>query len=104
MLGQMMTQPLLISSLITHAAQYHGDTEIVSVNTMDGTEITSWGSIARNSAKLASALTNLGLDPQARCATIAWNNRRHLETYYGISGAGIVGRPARDVRTVPVID
>ena len=25
MLGQMMTQPLLISALIEHAARYHGD-------------------------------------------------------------------------------
>ena len=33
MLGKMMDQPLLISSLITHAGQYHGATEIVSVET-----------------------------------------------------------------------
>ncbi|MAC80656.1 MAG: long-chain fatty acid--CoA ligase [Rhodobacteraceae bacterium] len=90
MLGQMMTQPLLISSLIEHAERYHTDTEIVSVNTMDGTEVTTWGAVARNARKLASALTALGLDEQARCATIAWNNRRHVEIYYGTSGAGFV--------------
>lgn len=90
MLGQMMTQPLLISSLIDHAERYHGDTEIVSVNTMDGVEVTSWGKVAGNARKLGSALSKLGLEPQARCATIAWNNRRHLEVYYGVSGAGLV--------------
>lgn len=90
MLGQMMTQPLLISSLIDHAARYHGEAEIVSVNTMDGTEITSWGQVAQNAKRLGSALSQLGLSPQARCATIAWNNRRHLEIYYGVSGAGLV--------------
>ena len=90
MLGQMMTQPLLISALIRHADRYHNETEIVSVNTMDGTEVTTWGGVARNARKLGSALTRLGLDPQARCATIAWNNRRHLEIYFGVSGAGFV--------------
>ena len=34
--GQMMFQPLLISSFIEHAARYHGDTAIISKNT-DGT-------------------------------------------------------------------
>ena len=33
MIGQMMRQPLIISSLIEHAARYHGNTEVVSVET-----------------------------------------------------------------------
>jgi len=91
MLGQMMTEPLLISSLIEHAARYHADTPIISVNTTGGgAEETSWGGVAKNARKLGSALSKLGLEPQARCATIAWNNRRHLEIYFGVSGAGFV--------------
>ena len=90
MLGQMMTAPLLISSLIDHAAKYHGQTEIVSVETAGGVTTTSWGEVARNARRLGSALTRMGLEPQARCATIAWNNRRHLEIYFGVSGAGFV--------------
>ena len=90
MLGQMMTQPLLISSLITHAEQYHGQTEIISVET-DGTVTQSnWAGVGRNARKLASALVKLGLEPQARIGTLAWNNRRHLEIYYATSGAGFV--------------
>ncbi len=90
MLGQMMTQPLLISSLITHAERYHGATAIASVKTTGGVEDTTWAEVARNARRLASALTGLGLEPQARCGTIAWNNRRHLEIYFGVSGAGYV--------------
>ncbi len=90
MLGQMMTAPLLISSLVAHAERYHGGTEIVSVNTSEGRETTSWGEVGRNARRLASALHGLGLKPQARCATIAWNNRRHLEIYFGTSGGGFV--------------
>ncbi|TDK50702.1 long-chain-fatty-acid--CoA ligase [Antarcticimicrobium luteum] len=91
MLGQMMTKPLLISSLIDHAVRYHAETPIISVNTTGGgAEETSWGAVGRNARMLGSALTKLGLDPQARCGTIAWNNRRHLEIYFGVSGAGFV--------------
>ncbi|GGH25067.1 methylmercaptopropionate CoA ligase [Cribrihabitans marinus] len=90
MLGQMMAQPLLISSLIRHAAQYHGQTGLWSVETDGSTTETTWGGVAANSARVASALTALDLPPQARIATIAWNNRRHLELYFGVSGAGFV--------------
>ena len=90
MLGQMMTEPLLISSLIAHAERYHGTTSILSVKTTGGVEETTWGGVAQNARRLGSALTALGLEPQARCATIAWNNRRHLEIYFGVSGAGFV--------------
>ena len=90
MLGQMMSKPLLISSLIEHAERYHAQGEIHSVNTGGGIEETSWGQVARNARAMASALTALGLEPQARCGTIAWNNRRHLELYFGVSGGGFV--------------
>ncbi|APE43359.1 long-chain fatty acid--CoA ligase [Sulfitobacter alexandrii] len=90
MLGQMMSQPLLISSLIEHAEKYHSGGDIYSVNTGGGVEETTWGEVAANARRLASALTGLGLDPQARCGTIAWNNRRHLEIYFGVSGGGFV--------------
>ncbi|MFY2825008.1 long-chain-fatty-acid--CoA ligase [Ruegeria sp. MALMAid1280] len=90
MLGQMMTQPLLISSLINHADRYHGQTEIYSVETDGKVSETNWAEIAENARKLASALTALGLDPQARIGTLAWNNRRHLEIYFATSGAGFV--------------
>ncbi len=90
MLGQMMTAPLLISSLIDHAATHHGETAIVSVETSGDRIRSSWGEIAANARCLGSALTKLGLEPQARCGTLAWNNRRHLEIYFGVSGAGFV--------------
>ncbi|WP_170514457.1 long-chain-fatty-acid--CoA ligase [Ruegeria atlantica] len=90
MLGQMMTQPLLISSLIDHADRFHGQTEIYSVETDGTVSHSSWSQVAENARKLASALSKLGLEPQTRIATLAWNNRRHLEIYYATSGAGFV--------------
>ncbi|MEM7632698.1 MAG: long-chain fatty acid--CoA ligase [Pseudomonadota bacterium] len=88
--GQMMNFPLTISSLVDHAARYHGATQIWSVETAGGVTATNWAEVAGNARRLADALTQLGLGPQARCGTIAWNNRRHLEIYFGVSGGGFV--------------
>lgn len=90
MLGKMMHQPLTISSLIEHAGRYHGDTTVVSVETSGEVIHSSWGEVEANARKLASALARLGLKTGDRCATIAWNNRRHLEIYFGVAGAGMV--------------
>lgn len=90
MLGKMMHQPLLISGLIEHAARYHGATDVVSVETTGGVETSNWATVASNARKLASTLSRMGLAAGARCGTIAWNNRRHLEIYYGVSGGGFV--------------
>lgn len=88
MFGQMMKMPLLISSLIDHANRNHGDTEIVSVNTDGGVTRKNWSSISQSSKNLAVALDKLGIDRDACCATLAWNNYRHLEIYFGVSGCG----------------
>lgn len=88
--GQMMTQPLLISALIQHAVRYHGATEIVSVETTGGLKRTSWGDVEAGARRLASALAKSGVKPGDRCATLAWNNYRHLEIYFGVSGGGMV--------------
>ena len=90
MLGQMMTMPLVISSLIDHAAKYHGDAEIVSVETTGGITRVNWRSVGAGSRQLASALEKFGVSKGGRCATIAWNNYRHLEIYFGVSGGGMV--------------
>ncbi len=90
MSGTMMHQPLTISSLIEHAARYHAGGEVVSVETTGEVSRTSWGEVEANARRLASALGKLGLEQGDRCATIAWNNRRHLEVYFGVAGAGLV--------------
>lgn len=88
--GNMMFQPLLISNLIEHAEMYHADTAIISKNT-DGTMTEScWAKIAKNSKRFANVLQSFGLSHSDRVATIAWNNHRHLESWYAISGSGFI--------------
>ena len=90
MRGLMMDQPLLITSLIRYAAQYHGGTEIVT-RTVEGPihRYTYKDAYARIQ-QLAHALTALGVGNADRVATLAWNGHRHLELYYAISGIGAV--------------
>ena len=90
MLGQMMERQLLISSIIEHAARYHGDTEIVSVNTNGGQTRTNYAELATRSKQIGSAIVKRGMNHSDRIGTLAWNNHRHLELYYGISGMGLV--------------
>lgn len=90
MLGRMMFQPLLISSMIEHAERYHADTAVISKNTDHSITHTCWGEIAHNAKRFAQALAALGITHGQRVATIAWNNHRHLEAWYAISGTGLV--------------
>ncbi len=86
--GTMMYQPLTVGSLIDHAMQYHAGTEVVSVETSGDVETQNWGVVAENARRLAAVLDTLGVAQGSRCATIAWNNRRHLEIYYGVAASG----------------
>jgi fatty-acyl-CoA synthase len=85
-----MDRPLLISTIAEHAEKFHGNREIVSV-TMDNPQHRyTIGEGVKRSRQLANALEKLGLARGDRVATIAWNDYRHLEIYYGVSGAGFV--------------
>ena len=90
MQGLMMDTPLLISSIAKHAEMFHGDREIVSVTMDNPRHRCTVSDVTTRARKLASALDKLGLDQGDRVATIAWNDYRHLEIYYGVSGAGYV--------------
>ncbi|ALS61447.1 3-(methylthio)propionyl-CoA ligase [Pandoraea norimbergensis] len=90
LLGQMMAAPLLISSLLTHAARHHGDTEIVSRRVEGDIHRYTWRDAERRSRQLALALRRLGVSDGERVGTLAWNGYRHLELYYGVSGMGSV--------------
>ena len=88
--GLMMDAPLLISSIAKHAEKFHGDREIVSVTMDNPRHRCTVRDVTTRARKLANALDKMGLEHGDRVATIAWNDYRHLEIYYGVSGAGYV--------------
>jgi 3-(methylthio)propionyl---CoA ligase len=90
MLGQMQSQPLLISNLIVHADRHHHSTEIVSRRVEGDIHRTTWGQVAARARRVANALDGLHLGFGERVGTLAWNGYRHLELYFGVSGSGRV--------------
>ncbi|RAI57544.1 long-chain fatty acid--CoA ligase [Roseicella frigidaeris] len=90
MLGLMQHHPLLLSSILTHAARHHGRTEVVSALADGGTHRIGYAALEARARRLAQALHRLGVRPGDRVATLAWNSHRHLELYYAVSGMGAV--------------
>ena len=90
LMGQMMSQPLLISSIIKHADRYFGKNEIVSRRVEGDIHRYTYRDCHTRSRKLANALQGLGVQMGDRVATMAWNGYRHLEAYYAVSGSGAV--------------
>ncbi len=90
LMGQMMQMPLLISSLIRHAARHAADTEIVSKRVEGDMHRSTWGEVERRSRQLAQAFARLGCVAGDRIGTLAWNGYRHVEIYYGSSGSELV--------------
>lgn len=90
MLGLMQQHPLLLSSIIAHAARHHASAEVVSVLNDGSIHRTNYAEVERRARRLARVLQKLGAEPGDRIATLAWNDHRHLELYYGVSGMGAV--------------
>ncbi len=90
MYGSMMEQPLLISTLLTHAERHHGEQEIVSRRVEGDVHRTTYRELAERSRRLANALAARGIQFGDRVATLAWNGYRHMELYYAVSGSGAV--------------
>jgi fatty-acyl-CoA synthase len=86
----MMDRPLLISSILEHAEAQHGNTEIVSRETHGPVFRYTYRDCARRVKKLANALAELGLAAGTVAGSLAWNNHRHVEIYYAVSGSGLV--------------
>jgi fatty-acyl-CoA synthase len=51
---------------------------------------TTYGEIVARARRLASALTDLGVRPGDRVATVGWNSTRHLELYLAVPAMGAV--------------
>lgn len=86
----MMNPPLLLSSILEHGAAQWANSTIVSRETHGEVFRYSYREFAVRTRKLANALKGLGLQAGDTVATLAWNNHRHLEAYFAVSGSGLV--------------
>jgi len=86
----MQDWPLLVSKVLDHAATYHGDQEIVSRTTEGPIERCTYRDLHSRARQVAKRLEMEGIKLGDVVATMAWNNARHLESWYGIMGMGAV--------------
>lgn len=84
-----MQQPLLISTLLTHAERHHGK-QIVSRRVEGDIHRYTFRDMASRARRMANALRIMGVAQGDRVATLAWNGYRHMELYYAVSGSGAV--------------
>ena len=86
----MMDMPLVISSLLVHAARHFSATEIVSRRVEGDIHRYSYADCEQRARQLADAFSSLGVSNGQRIATLAWNGYRHMEVYYAAGGSGAV--------------
>ena len=90
MLGLMMNKQLTLTTIMEHARKFHGDAEVVSVTVDQPLHRYTYRECFARGARLANALTRLGAQPGDRLGTLAWNDYRHLEVYFGSACMGLV--------------
>ena len=90
LMGQMMSQPLLISGILDYAAKHYPHSEIVSRRVEGDLHRYTYRDCHARARKMANALGSLGVSMGERVATLAWNGYRHMELYYAVSGSGAV--------------
>jgi fatty-acyl-CoA synthase len=86
----MMQQPLLISTLLTHAERHHGEQQIVSRRVEGDVHRQTYRQLGQRARRMANALAARGMQFGDRVATLAWNGYRHMELYYAVSCSGAV--------------
>jgi acyl-CoA synthetase (AMP-forming)/AMP-acid ligase II len=86
--GLMMEVPLTVTMILRHAQRNHPDQQVVSITADHPRHRYTYGDAFARAAKLAHALDRLGLPADARVATLAWNDFRHLELFYAVACSG----------------
>lgn len=90
MRGLMQDTPLVITHLFDRAEQFFGHKEIVTATGTGERQRTNYATWAERTRRLGGVFDALGLAPDARVATFAWNTARHLELYFAAPCTGRV--------------
>jgi fatty-acyl-CoA synthase len=88
--GRMMDFPMTLTHLLERARRFFPKTEVVSRAADGSLHRHTWAQVYGRAAKLANALSRLGVKRGDRVATLAWNHHRHLEAYFATPMMGAV--------------
>ncbi len=86
----MQDEHLSLATLLRHATTWYADAAEVATWTPEKTTRMSFGQLGVEAAKLANALTSLGVTPGDRVGTFQWNNNEHMTAYVAIPAMGSV--------------
>ena len=90
MLGLMQDVPLTVDRLLTHAATWHGDREVISRDANGHVMRSDYARVHADAQRVSNALRRAGVQQGDRIATLGWNGARHLAAWYGIAGVGAI--------------
>jgi fatty-acyl-CoA synthase len=90
MLGLMQDYPLLVQTILDHAALNHGEREMVTRSIEGPIRRYTYHDLRLRALRVAKALQSEGIVLGDRVATMAWNTDRHVEIWYGIMGIGAI--------------
>ncbi len=90
MRGLMQDWPLRVSRIIDHAARYHAERPVIGRSAEGPIVETTWAATRGRALRVAQALARAGFRPGDMIGAMAWNTVRHVETWYGVPGAGAV--------------
>jgi acyl-CoA synthetase (AMP-forming)/AMP-acid ligase II len=85
----MQDAPLLVSGILRHGQQVHGQRRVITVE-QGGYREATYAEVGRRAARLAGALRRLGVGPGDPVGTFLWNNQWHLEAYLAVPSMGAV--------------
>jgi fatty-acyl-CoA synthase len=86
----MQDWPLTCNRIIDHAAVQFGDHKVITRSVEGPIVEATYRDIRKRALKVAQRLVKEGIKPGDRVGTLAWNTAWHLESWYGILGAGAV--------------
>jgi len=89
MQGLMQDRPLTLDHFFNRAETLFARKGIVTA-TATGIERETYGEWAARARRLGGALDDLGISPDGRVASFAWNTARHLELWFGVPCSGRV--------------
>ena len=90
MMGLMQDVPLTVDHILHHAANWHGDREIVSRDAEGRVTRSTYAAIHADAKRVSNALAAADIGQGDRVATMGWNSARHLSAWYGAAGMGVV--------------
>lgn len=87
MQGLMQRYPLTLPPVLIRAERMFADKRLITA-TVNGVERRSYGDWAAETRRLGGVLDTLGVSPDGRVGTFAWNTARHVALYWAVPCSG----------------